>query len=121
MQPSIYSSMRLTPVHKRVFTSPHKPAEIVKFSPWQMMKGRFRLAGVDPRREEIPFERDTPALGYSFCLTGTLTLQRTDIEDSIKFAGGKAASSVSRNTDYVVVGLDAGSKYDRALRLVVKE
>ena len=54
-------------------------------------------------------------------MTGTLaTMSRDQAKDAIKNLGGKVSSSVSKNTDYVVVGSDTGSKYDEALKLGVK-
>jgi len=58
--------------------------------------------------------------GKQFVLTGTLTsLTRGEAEGLIKKLGGKVASSVSKKTDYVVVGQDPGSKYDKAVSLSV--
>jgi DNA ligase (NAD+) len=54
-------------------------------------------------------------------LTGTLSLfTRQDAEEKIIAAGGKASSSVSKKTDYVVAGENAGSKLDKAMQLGVK-
>lgn len=56
--------------------------------------------------------------GKTFVLTGTLeTMDRSDAEKSIKQRGGKISSSVSKKTDYVVVGASAGSKLARAQEL----
>lgn len=58
--------------------------------------------------------------GKTFVLTGTLpTLSREQVKTMIKKLGGKVASSVSKNTDYVVAGNDPGSKYDEAVKLGV--
>jgi DNA ligase (NAD+) len=58
--------------------------------------------------------------GKTFVLTGTLpTLQRTEATKRIKAAGGKVSGSVSKKTDYVVVGDDPGSKHDKAQSLGV--
>ena len=58
--------------------------------------------------------------GKTFVVTGTLeTLSRDEVKALIKSYGGKVASSVSKNTDYVVAGESAGSKYDEAIRLGV--
>jgi DNA ligase (NAD+) len=56
--------------------------------------------------------------GKTFVLTGTLPhLTREAAAARIESAGGKVAGSVSRKTDYVVVGADPGSKHDKALEL----
>jgi DNA ligase (NAD+) len=58
--------------------------------------------------------------GLTFVLTGTLpTLSRDDAKALIESHGGKVAGSVSKKTDYVVAGADAGSKLDRAQELGV--
>lgn len=59
--------------------------------------------------------------GLTFVVTGTLeSLDRQEAEDAIKSRGGKAASSVSKKTDYLVAGKKAGSKLDKAQKLGVK-
>lgn len=75
--------------------------------------------GVNMQRlpEEAP-AAESPVHGKTFVLTGALPhLTRKEAEELIKRAGGRVASSVSRNTDYVVVGENPGSKYDRARQL----
>lgn len=58
--------------------------------------------------------------GKSFVITGTLArMTRKDAQDLIKRMGGRVVSSVSKNTDYVVVGDNPGSKYDRARSLEI--
>ena len=58
--------------------------------------------------------------GKTFVLTGTLSqLTREEAKDRIRDRGGKVAGSVSKKTDYVVVGEEPGSKYDDAQRLGV--
>jgi DNA ligase (NAD+) len=58
--------------------------------------------------------------GKSFVLTGTLPqLKRSDAAERIKRAGGKVSGSVSKNTDYVVAGEEAGSKLEKAVELGV--
>ncbi len=61
-----------------------------------------------------------PLAGKTLVVTGTLTKYgRDEIEELIAQHGGRAASSVSKNTDYVVAGEKAGSKLDKAKKLGV--
>ncbi|MBO5955765.1 MAG: NAD-dependent DNA ligase LigA, partial [Clostridia bacterium] len=58
--------------------------------------------------------------GKTFVLTGTLpTLKRSEAQKIIEDNGGKVSGSVSKKTDFVVAGIDAGSKLDKALSLGV--
>jgi DNA ligase (NAD+) len=58
--------------------------------------------------------------GKSFVLTGTLpTLKRSEAADAIKRAGGKVTGAVSKQTDYVVAGEEAGTKLEKAQTLGV--
>lgn len=62
--------------------------------------------------------KKTQATGKTFVVTGTLkSLSRDEAKDAIRRFGGKVASSVSRKTDFVVVGEDPGSKVDEAKKL----
>jgi DNA ligase (NAD+) len=61
-----------------------------------------------------------PLLGKTFVLTGTFpTLKREEAKELLEAAGAKVAGSVSKKTDYVVAGADAGSKLDKANELGV--
>ena len=62
----------------------------------------------------------TNLAGRTFVLTGTLSEPREDVKERIIAAGGKVSSSVSKKTDYVVAGENAGSKLDDARRLGVR-
>ena len=58
--------------------------------------------------------------GKTFVLTGTLpTLKRADAQKIIEENGGKVSGSVSKKTDFVVAGEEAGSKLDKAQSLGV--
>ena len=61
-----------------------------------------------------------PLAGKTFVLTGTLpTLSRDDASALIREAGGDVSGSVSKNTDYVLAGAEAGSKLEKAQKLGV--
>jgi DNA ligase (NAD+) len=82
---------------------------------------QLRAAGV--RWSEGPPQRAPSGVltGLTFVLTGTLpTLSRDDAKALIESHGGKVAGSVSKKTDYVVAGADAGSKLDRAQELGIR-
>ncbi|MBF8292133.1 MAG: ligA [Steroidobacteraceae bacterium] len=65
--------------------------------------------------------RDSPLSGKTIVLTGKLsTMSREEAGDHIRKLGGKVAGSVSKNTDLVVAGGDAGSKLKKATQLGVK-
>jgi len=75
--------------------------------------------GVEIIREERRQVSDAFA-GKSFVFTGTLTqFTRDGAEAEVKARGGRASSSVSKKTDFVVVGTDAGSKAQKAKELGV--
>ena len=66
-------------------------------------------------------QRGTKLAGKTFVLTGTLThFTRDEAKKMIEDAGGKVTGSVSKKTDYVVAGADAGSKLDKAKELGVQ-
>src|SRR5580693_7597851 len=64
-------------------------------------------------------ERGTKLAEKTFVLTGTLTRPRDQVKKMIEDAGGRVSGSVSKKTDYVVAGTDAGSKLDKARELGV--
>ena len=81
---------------------------------------QLRVCGVH-WEEGAPAERAVqPLAGKTFVLTGTFpTLSRDQAKDLLEAAGAKVAGSVSKKTDYVVAGAEAGSKLDKAQALGV--
>jgi DNA ligase (NAD+) len=78
---------------------------------------KLKRGGVTFASEHIE-EKKMPLEGKTFVLTGSLdTFTRDEARKKIEAMGGRISSSVSRNTDFVIVGKDPGSKYDQALRL----
>jgi DNA ligase (NAD+) len=80
---------------------------------------RLLDVGVDMTAEKK--QRSTQLAGLTFVLTGTLpNLTREEAKAKIEAAGGKAVGSVSKKTNYVVAGEEAGSKLDKARELNVR-
>ena len=94
----------------RFFAEPHN-IEVIE---------QLRAAGVTwPEGVSLPAV-GSPIAGKTFVLTGTLpTLTRDQARDMIEALGGKVAGSVSKKTDYLVAGAEAGSKLDKAQALGV--
>lgn len=81
---------------------------------------RLKDLGVDPEDDTPEPAADHPVKGLTFVITGKLdSFSRTEAANAVKALGAKAVGSVSKNTDYLVAGADAGSKLDRANRLNV--
>ncbi|HML89987.1 MAG TPA: NAD-dependent DNA ligase LigA [Methylomusa anaerophila] len=77
---------------------------------------KLRAAGVK-LTEERPDTGEQQLTGKTFVLTGTLTMPRKEAETLIEHMGGKVSAAVSKKTDYVVAGSEAGSKLDKAIQL----
>jgi len=80
---------------------------------------RLYAAGVQPPEIEVrKAPADHPLAGKTVVLTGTLQqLTRGEAQERLRAVGAKAAGSVSKKTDYVVAGENAGSKLDKATEL----
>lgn len=82
---------------------------------------KLKKAGVWPKAEAGSRRREGPFSGLTFVVTGTLpTFSREEAKEFIESNGGKAADSVSKKTDYLVLGESPGSKFDKAKSLGVK-
>ncbi len=81
---------------------------------------KLKRAGVSMVSQRLAREENPNIAGRSFVVTGTLArCSRDEIEQLIESLGGRATSSVSGNTDYLIAGENAGSKLDRARELGV--
>jgi DNA ligase (NAD+) len=79
---------------------------------------RLKAAGVEMTAEKK--QRSTQLAGLTLVLTGTLpNLSREEAKAMVEAAGGKVSGSVSKKTNYVVAGEEAGSKLDKARELGV--
>ena len=82
---------------------------------------KLRAAGVRMADEASTEPAEQPLLGQRFVVTGRLQqFSRSQVEERIKELGGTVSGSVSKKTDYVVAGEDAGTKLADAHRLKVR-
>jgi DNA ligase (NAD+) len=80
---------------------------------------KWRAAGVEMADEEVD-EQERPLAGLTVVVTGSLDgWSRDAATEAVQSRGGKVTGSVSKKTDFVVVGDNPGSKHDRALQLGV--
>jgi DNA ligase (NAD+) len=92
----------------------------------QTLISRLKAAGLQFTQEQESLEKQDngslPLAGKTFVVTGTLpTLKRDEAKALIQKAGGKVTDSVSKKTDYLVVGEDAGSKLAKAQELGITQ
>ena len=86
----------------------------------QVLK-KLKAAGVWPKGEEREKRKEGALTGLTFVVTGTLpTLSRDGVKEFIENNGGKVTDSVSKKTDYLILGENPGSKLDKAKSLGVK-
>jgi DNA ligase (NAD+) len=84
----------------------------------QMVLKKLANAGVQLRWEPPSAEVESPLAGKRVVLTGALqTLTRTQAKGMAERLGARVSGSVSKNTDYVIVGESPGSKYEKAQKL----
>ena len=75
---------------------------------------------IKPKIEEKIEVSENAFKGKTAVLTGTMSKSRGIIKKQLEALGAKVSSSVSKKTDYLIYGEDAGSKYDKAIDLGVK-
>ncbi|GGK70692.1 DNA ligase 1 [Sphaerisporangium melleum] len=82
---------------------------------------RWREAGVRMEDEPPAVEGPQTLAGLTFVVTGTLAgFTRDEAGEAVAGKGGKVTGSVSKKTDFLIAGENAGSKYDKALKLGVQ-
>lgn len=87
----------------------------------QELLTKLKTAGLTLQYEKKEVQADTFFSGKVFVLTGTLSkMKRSEAKQRIESAGGKVSGSVSKKTDYVIAGEEAGSKLTKAQDLGVK-
>ena len=87
----------------------------------QELLSKLKAAGLTLQYEKKEVQTDTFFSGKVFVLTGTLSkMKRSEAKQRIESAGGKVSGSVSKKTDYVIAGEEAGSKLTKAQDLGVK-
>ncbi len=91
--------------------------EFVRVNAETIVKLQELLEPKEPlKREEA---KENPFKGKTVVLTGTMSQSRDEIKEMLEALGAKVSGSVSKKTDYVIYGEDAGSKYDKAVSLGV--
>jgi DNA ligase (NAD+) len=88
----------------------------------QVVIEKLRKAGLKMKEKAVPKAATTgPFAGKTVVVTGTLSkLSREEAKEALRKAGATVTDSVSKKTDYLVVGEDAGSKLEKATKLGVK-
>ena len=88
----------------------------------QSLIQRLQTAGLQFTAQLLPSNSLQTLSGMTFVVTGTLpTLKRDQAKQLIQDAGGKVMGSVSKNTSYIVVGEEAGSKLAKAQSLGINQ
>ncbi|MDH5801298.1 MAG: NAD-dependent DNA ligase LigA, partial [Gammaproteobacteria bacterium] len=82
----------------------------------KMLKAGIHWPDPEPRNEA-----DATLAGKTFVITGTLAgMKRNELKDLLVAKGAKVSGSVSKKTDYVIAGIEAGSKLDKAQELGIE-
>ena len=93
---------------------------LVEFNHANKMLIAELLRIIQPKVELLKVDSSNPFFNKSIVLTGTLSQPRDEVIKILESKGAKIASSVSKNTDFVICGEKAGSKLERAQTLGVK-
>jgi DNA ligase (NAD+) len=97
--------------HVRAFFGQPHNREIIR---------RLREQGIHWPRPRVAATTDSPIAGKQVVLTGTLaSMSRDEAKTKLRALGAKVAGSVSKKTDIVIAGANAGSKLDKAVSLGV--
>lgn len=88
--------------------------EFVRVNKEHILKLQNIISPTQPKQNKI---KDNPFKGKTIVLTGSMSQPRQDIKLMLEELGAKVTNSVSKKTDMVIYGDDAGSKYDKALSL----
>ena len=89
-------------------------AEYVKVNKDKIEKLIELIQPKNPENKEI---KESPFSGKTVVLTGTMSKARSEIKELLESLGAKVSSSVSKKTDYLIVGEDPGSKLEKAKKL----
>lgn len=82
---------------------------------------KLQKAGIQIIYQSRVVAAQSPVVGKSFVFTGELVrYSRDEAQDLVRQAGGRVNASVSRKTDFLVVGKEPGSKYEQAKQLEIK-
>lgn len=99
-------------IAKSVYEYFHNPLNIKLIECLKMIGINMNYLGTSKYKDEIS--------NKIFVITGTLNIKREDLINQIEIYNGKVSESVSKKTDYLILGENPGSKYDKALKLGIK-
>ncbi|WP_456479873.1 NAD-dependent DNA ligase LigA [Nautilia sp.] len=91
-------------------------AEYIRVNKEKIEKLIEILKPKNPEKKEV---KESAFTGKTVVLTGTMSRPRSEIKKILEDLGAKVTNSVSKKTDFVIYGEDAGSKYDKAVKLGV--
>ena len=91
--------------------------EFIRVNAQTIIKLQAILEPLEPVKREDA--KENPFKGKTAVLTGTMSQSRGEIKETLENLGAKVSGSVSKKTDFLIYGEDAGSKYDKAMSLGV--